>query len=67
MGGEYLPDFEEGEIEVVRIDLRCVTIDAISVRLKATRARFLYRVHGRVRQRVTRMFVKDAERYTVMP
>ncbi len=44
MGGEYLPDFEEGEIEVARIDLRSVTADAISVRLRVTRSGFVYRV-----------------------
>lgn len=44
MGGEYLPDFEEGEIEVARIDLRSVTADAISVRLRVTRSEFVYRV-----------------------
>jgi len=44
MGGEYLPDFEEGEIEVARLDLRSVTADAISIRLKATKVGFVYRV-----------------------
>lgn len=44
MGGEYLPDFEEGEIEVARLDLRSVTADTISIRLKATRSGFKYRI-----------------------
>jgi hypothetical protein len=44
MGGEYLPDFEEGEIEVARIDLRSVTADAISIRLRRLLIGFAYRV-----------------------
>ena len=44
MGGEYLPDFEEGEIEVARIDLRSVTADAISIRLRRLPIGFAYRV-----------------------
>lgn len=44
MGGEYLPDFEEGEIEVARIDLRSITADAISIRLRRLPTGFTYRV-----------------------
>jgi hypothetical protein len=44
MGGEYLPDFEEGEIEVARIDLRSVTADAISIRMRQLPKGFAYRV-----------------------
>jgi hypothetical protein len=44
MGGEYLPDFEEGEVEVARIDLRSVTADAISIRLRHLPIGFAYRV-----------------------
>jgi hypothetical protein len=44
MGGEYLPDFKEGEIEVARIDLRSVTADAISIRLRRLPIGFAYRV-----------------------
>ncbi len=44
MGGEYLPDFEEGEVEVARLDLRSVTSDAISVRVRLVNKHFIYRV-----------------------
>jgi hypothetical protein len=44
MGGEYLPDFVEGEIEVARIDLRSITADAISIRLRRIPTGFTYRV-----------------------
>jgi hypothetical protein len=44
MGGEYLPDFEEGEIEVARIDLRSTMADAISIRLRRLPEGFAYRV-----------------------
>lgn len=32
MGGEYLPDFEETEVEIARVSLQSVTFDQISVR-----------------------------------
>lgn len=44
MGGEYLPDFEEGEIEVARIDLRSTMADAISIRMRQLPEGFAYRV-----------------------
>jgi hypothetical protein len=44
MGGEYLPDFEEGELEVARLSLRSVTADVISVRLRRTEDGFVYRI-----------------------
>jgi hypothetical protein len=44
MGGEYLPDFEEGEIEVARLDLRTITADAISIRLRRLPIGFAYRI-----------------------
>ena len=44
MGGEYLPDFEDGEVEVARIDLRSITADAISIRLRRIPTGFAYRV-----------------------
>jgi hypothetical protein len=43
-GGEYLPDFEEGEVEVARIELASVTGDVISIRGSQTKAGFRYRV-----------------------
>ncbi len=44
MGGEYLPDFAEGEIEVARLSLKSVTADVISVRLRRTEDSFVYRI-----------------------
>jgi len=44
MGGEYLPDFEEGELEVARLSLKSVTADVISVRLRRTQDGFVYRI-----------------------
>ena len=44
MGGEYLPDFEEGELEVARLSLKSVTADVISVRLRRTEDGFVYRI-----------------------
>jgi hypothetical protein len=34
MGGEYLPDFDEFEVEIARMDLESVTADAISIRAR---------------------------------
>jgi len=44
MGGEYLPDFEDYEVEVARIELNSVTGDVISVRGSQTQDGFRYRV-----------------------
>ena len=44
MGGEYLPDFEEGELEMARLSLRSVTADVISIRLRRTEDGFVYRI-----------------------
>lgn len=44
MGGEYLPDLDDDELEVARIELRSVTGDVISVRAKKAGAFFRYRV-----------------------
>jgi len=44
MGGEYLPDFEDEEVEVARIELNSVTGDVISVRGSQTQDGFRYRV-----------------------
>jgi hypothetical protein len=34
MGGEYLPDYTEGETEIARIELESTTADVISIRAK---------------------------------
>ena len=44
MGGEYLPDFSEGEVEIARAVLDSTTMDVISLRARRTRTRILYRI-----------------------
>ena len=46
MGGEYLPDYLPGEVEIARIVLASVTQDVVSVRARRRRSgqRILYRV-----------------------
>ena len=46
MGGEYLPDYLPGEVEIARIVLESVTQDVISIRARRRRGgrRILYRV-----------------------
>lgn len=44
MGGEYLPDYLEGELEVARLALNSITADVISIRLRRTPEGFVYRV-----------------------
>ena len=44
MDGEYLPDFEEGGLEIARLSLRSVTADVISIRLHRTEDGFVYRI-----------------------
>jgi hypothetical protein len=34
MGGEYLPDYLAGEVEIVRVELRSTTADVISLRAR---------------------------------
>jgi len=44
MGGEYLPQFGQNEIEIVRIVLASVTQDVISIRARRAGKRIAYRV-----------------------
>jgi hypothetical protein len=44
MGGEYLPDRRETEVEIARININSVTSDVTSVYAKARKDRILYRV-----------------------
>jgi hypothetical protein len=46
MGGEYLPDYLPGEVEIARIVLASATRDVISIRARRRRAgrRILYRI-----------------------
>jgi hypothetical protein len=44
MGGEYLPDRRETEVEIARINIASTTGDVTSVYAKAGKDRILYRV-----------------------
>ncbi len=44
MGGEYLPDYKPGEVEIARIELRSTTFDVISIRARKSGRRIRYRV-----------------------
>jgi len=44
MGGEYLPDPEEDEVEIARVSLRSVTADQITIRARRDGRRIRYRV-----------------------
>jgi hypothetical protein len=44
MGGEYLPPYEHGEVEIARIELESTTSDVISVRARPCGSRILYRI-----------------------
>lgn len=44
MGGEYLPSYGEGEIEIARVSLRSTTADVISVRARCEGRVIKYRI-----------------------
>jgi hypothetical protein len=44
MGGEYLPPFRKGEVEIARISLRSVTADQISIRARRVREQIRYQI-----------------------
>jgi hypothetical protein len=44
MGGEYLPAYKNGEVEIARIELQSTTCDVVSVRARFSGSRILYRV-----------------------
>jgi len=44
MGGEYLPTYLPGEVEIARICLRSTTSDVISLRARPTRSGISYRI-----------------------
>jgi len=44
MGGEYLPDFEDQEVEIARVTLRSVMADVISVRARREKRTIFYRI-----------------------
>ena len=45
MGGEYLPDLKEREVEIARIVLASVTMDVFSIRARLSGGRYWYSVH----------------------
>jgi tetratricopeptide (TPR) repeat protein len=44
LGGEFLPDYLEGEVEIARVDLASVTSDALQVRARSEGRAIAYRV-----------------------
>jgi hypothetical protein len=44
MGGEYLPPYLPGEVEIARISMMSVTMDVIALRARRHRGRIHYRV-----------------------
>jgi hypothetical protein len=44
MGGEYLPDFEQNEVEIARVTLESTTQDVSSIRAKTVTGRIEYRI-----------------------
>lgn len=44
LGGEFLPDYLAGEVEIARVTLDNVTRDVVSVRARYRRGRYRYRV-----------------------
>ncbi len=44
MGGEYLPDFLEGEIEIARVTLASTLMDVTSIRVQRHEGQYRYRV-----------------------
>jgi hypothetical protein len=46
MGGEYLPELEEGEVEIARISLASTTSDQVSVRARQDGELIRYRIVG---------------------
>jgi hypothetical protein len=44
MGGEYLPGYKRGEVEIARIELASTTADVISIRARPSGSRILYRI-----------------------
>jgi hypothetical protein len=44
MGGEYLPDYAEGEGEIARLELESTTADVISIRAKKDGERIAYSI-----------------------
>jgi TPR repeat protein len=44
MGGEYLPNLLENEVEIARITKKSTTMDVVSIRARKTKHRILYRI-----------------------
>lgn len=56
MGGEYLPDLEEGEVEVARIELKSTTGDVITLRAHAEGETIHYRIVDEYEGEITYSF-----------
>src|SRR5260221_6895807 len=46
MGGEYLPDYGDCEVEIARIELKSTTYDVISLRARPIGSRIRYKLVG---------------------
>jgi hypothetical protein len=44
MGGEYLPDYKNNEVEIARVIMTSTTMDVISIRARHTKHRIKYRI-----------------------
>ena len=44
MGGEYLPEYDDDEVEIARLDLESTTADVISIRARRLGRRIRYRI-----------------------
>jgi hypothetical protein len=44
MGGEYLPDYGQSEVEIARLELQSATSDVISIRARRTSKTIRYRI-----------------------
>ncbi len=44
LGGEFLPDYLPGEVEIARITKQTTTMDVVSIRARRARKRYRYRV-----------------------
>ena len=44
MGGEYLPDSKQNEVEIARVVMESTTMDVISIRARRTKYRIIYKI-----------------------
>jgi hypothetical protein len=60
MGGEYLPKYDEDEIEIARVNLQSVTFDVISIRAWRKEGEIFYRVVDEYDSRFD-LFIESSE------